>query len=141
MTDLKKRNLKKIRRIARYVRKAFDNIAKAQGRSPNLGGFCGRSAAQMFLECRRKGINVQIANARGHAFCTYAGHVIDVTATQFGVCQDVVIKPRSQVTRPYHQVIAQYNSVHKAMSNVIMGLYMTNTYKDEDRKIVIEHRR
>jgi len=117
MTGRQRRNLTEIKKIARFVRAAFEKIAKKDRYSTNLMGMCYRASAQIFLECRHKGIRVQIAKAPGHVFCTYAGHIIDVTATQFPskpAHSAVVVKPIPKYPPRYHQVCSKYDSVKKS---------------------------
>lgn len=133
MTGRQRRNLIEIRKIARSVRTAFEKIAKKDRYSRNLMGMCYRASVQIFLECRYKGIRVQIAKAPGHTFCTYAGHIIDVTATQFPfkpAHAAVVVKPIPKCLPRYHQASSKYDSVKKSG--------YSSKY---DRAMVISHRR
>ena len=147
MTLEQRENLKRIHEIAKRVRRAFEVIATRDGKPRNLQGLCGRAAVQLFLECKREGIHIRIANARGyHAFCVYAGHIIDVTATQFhklGVpWPKVLIKPISKVPYSYHDILAKYRSVFSAVKDTsyVKGLYYAGQCYKKDRKVVIEYR-
>lgn len=148
MTNKQKENLKKIRKIARLVRKAFEVIAKTQGYHDNLGGLCGRAATQLFLECRRQGISIRLAATDGHAFCVYCGYIIDVTATQFTHenfwWPKIVIQPIPEGFRPwYHNPRVVYRSVCSAVKGTKKwgGLFGAGSYYREDRRVVKKYRR
>jgi len=81
----------KIKRIASQVRAAYEDIA---GKDNDLCGYCCRASAQLLLAAQRHGIHgVQIVLGSGHVFNVYDKHIIDVTATQFGVADKVYITP------------------------------------------------
>jgi len=72
--------------LARKVRNAFEEI----GENKRLGGFCARASIQLHLAAERMGIRgVDICIGQGHVYCMYNDTVIDVTATQFGIEDEV----------------------------------------------------
>jgi hypothetical protein len=95
--------LDRVKKIAAQVRQAFEEIARTQGYRSDLGGLCGRATAQLYLACRRKGIKIKMWRGLGHAFNECDGHIVDITATQFGKVGKVHIrKMRFPLNRPYH---------------------------------------
>lgn len=74
------KTLERIRDIMIVVRKAFEH---SYPYSPTLMGFCGRASIQLFYECRREWIDLELVEGSYHAFCMYRGYILDITATQF----------------------------------------------------------
>jgi hypothetical protein len=131
MTAAKKRE---IRRIAKSVRSAFEMIARNGGWDQSLSGLCYRSAIQVFLECRRHGIYVRLAKGAGHGFCVYSGHIIDVTATQFGKeYPKVVIIPIPKAPPDHHRIHCTSRSVKSFYIGGTMAL-------KADKKVVAQKR-
>jgi len=86
-----------LRRIARRVRTCIEEIAKSDFRSPHrCTGYCGRASAMLQQELRHAGFNARIAyvceDHSGHAFVVVDNHLVDVTATQFGIFGRTVIR-------------------------------------------------
>lgn len=73
--------------LAKKVRAAF-----AETHGGDLGGLCARASTQLHLAAKRAGMSgVDICVARGHVYCMFGDHVIDITATQFGVEDEVFV--------------------------------------------------
>ena len=134
--------LQKVKHIARGVRKAFEEIEKGDRgpfrvRNEMLAGYCGRASTQLYLACRRAGIRVGLKEGRGHMFNTYKGRIIDVTATQFGERNKVVVRkiPESKHNLPeYHRQIGSHRSAKS-------GVQVYGAIEDirKDGKIVRKH--
>ncbi len=79
-------NMQRIKTIARRVRKWAEKLQHDRPSlwSTSLGGMCGICAYEIFKRARRAGIRCRVAMSCHHAFVLYRGHIIDVTATQFG---------------------------------------------------------
>jgi len=77
-----------VKRLAHKIRDAFEEIYRHQFKNPSsnptLGGFCKRASVQFFIEAQRLGYDVRLVAADGHVYNVYDGHIIDITATQFG---------------------------------------------------------
>jgi hypothetical protein len=141
MTARQRRNIRKIKEIAESVRSSFEKIAGKGHWSRDLEGLCGDSAAQIFLECRREDIYVQIAQGSGHVFCMYAGHIIDVTATQFSSSRKkypkVFIAPMPEAPCNWHRIYKTFRSV-KAMDEAHWDIKGRNFKKY--RKMIMRRR-
>lgn len=133
----------RVREVAELVRKSFEEI----GRNNTLGGYCGRAATQLWLECMKRGIEgVKIVEGAGHAFCMFTeanGYVFiaDVTATQFHdsyppiFITDFATAKRHLPTTGYHDFITMWNSAEEAFG-AGSNLYGARMLWQEDRKIV-----
>lgn len=84
-------SLKEVKAIAKEVRKVFERIEGDEGGyygNPgpgSLGGYCGRASIQLYLACKRAGLNgIELWDGDGHTFNAYNGKIVDITATQFG---------------------------------------------------------
>ena len=90
--------LEKVKSIARKVRRAFEEIEKEENYNEaddfgfDLGGYCGRAAIQLFIACKKEGIEINIEEGIGHAYNKFNNYIIDITATQFGKYPRVYIK-------------------------------------------------
>jgi hypothetical protein len=82
-----------IKKLAGQVRKAFEKIAEKEQMGTDLCGLCARASVQLFLEARRKGIFIGLIAGKGHVYNVYKGHIVDITATQFGFEDKVRIVP------------------------------------------------
>ena len=87
----------KLKKVATQVRQAFENISRQEYpylKEHSLSGYCCRASAQLFLAAKRHGIEgVKIVVGHGHVYNVYQGHIVDITATQFGEKDPVYIKP------------------------------------------------
>ena len=85
--------LKKVRTLAKIVRKAMEHVAKWEEESGkidclfndavNLNGYCARASALLSIALERAGIEHKITGGAGHIFIKWRNHIVDVTATQF----------------------------------------------------------
>lgn len=78
------------------VRKALERVQQEYDPEDWYDNLCGACAVGSYLlmaALARKGIKVKAAIAPGHCFLIYKDKIIDVTATQFGHYDKVVIKP------------------------------------------------
>jgi hypothetical protein len=102
--------------IATQVRKAYEEISESEYGPSNLCGYCCRAAAQLFLAAQRHGINgVQMVLGSGHVYNIYNGHIVDVTATQFGVGDPIYVVPVGEASLhgAWKMVRGPYNSIDK----------------------------
>lgn len=75
----------RVKRVASQIREVFEKISAQEGGSSDLCSFCDRASIQLFLASKRYGIDgVKIVCSDHHVYNVYNGHIIDVTATQFG---------------------------------------------------------
>lgn len=130
--------LKKVKKIAKKIRAAFEEIEKKEyGRPSDLGGYCGRASIQLYLACRREGIRIGLHEGCGHMFNTYDGRIIDVTATQFGINRKVYVKkiPKDENgLEDYHMTEATHRSAKSAE-------HVYGSPKDtvNDKRVVLKH--
>ena len=78
--------------VAKKVREWTQKKAERAHYNPhNLCGWCAISAAQMFRELKRAGIEAELHYVSGHCFTVVDDHIVDVTATQFREFENVEI--------------------------------------------------
>lgn len=75
---------RKVYNAARRARRWAERNWRSYYCHEDMCGLCGVAAARLLIELRRDGIHARIACSDEHAFVIYRGHIIDVTATQFG---------------------------------------------------------
>ncbi len=74
----------KVLPIALRVRDWTQRKADAANFNPhNLCGWCAISAAHLFRELKRAGIDSELHYVGGHCFVVVNDYIVDVTATQF----------------------------------------------------------
>lgn len=89
--------------IALETRKYFESVAKREWKRPTLKGLCNRASRYLALKLKEAGHPVEIKHgnmldARGepanifHTWTVFNNtHIIDLTATQFGYTDKVLI--------------------------------------------------
>jgi len=132
-------NLKKVKRIAKDIRKAFEEIDKKYTghTGGDLGGHCGRASVQLYLACRRVGIKIGINKGEGHMFNTYRDRIIDITATQFGVRRKVFVRkiPKKIGKLPsYHRTCCTYDTAKSAID-----VYDDRLDINRDKRVVLKY--
>lgn len=80
-----------IKNLAIKIRKAFEEIERKKYYRPDLTGYCKRASIQFFLEARKQGFDVSIAASYVHVYNIYDRYIVDITASQFGVQDRVLI--------------------------------------------------
>ncbi len=82
----------KVLPIAKKVREWTQQRADRANYNPyDLCGWCAISAAQLFRELRRAGIDAELHYVSGHCFTVVEDHIVDVTAAQFDEFRNVDI--------------------------------------------------
>jgi hypothetical protein len=100
METLKENNLSEVLSLARKIRNCFERLAERANNDLDLGGYCWRASVQLHLAAKEKGIDVGILASDQHVFNIYNGHLIDITATQFGKTKKVwVVKANKKVLK------------------------------------------
>jgi hypothetical protein len=129
----------KIKEIAKQVRAAFEEISN----NDDLCGFCGRASIQIHLAALRQGLKgVTLCVGVGHMYCMANDTVIDVTATQFGVEDKVLIVPLFDIPSkvksfsPWSQQ-GRYSSIAQLEAENCMWSSKEDT--DRDRLVVMRH--
>lgn len=79
------------KKLALKIRKAFEEIENRRYYRFDLPGYCKRASIQFFLEARKRRFDVNIAASYVHVYNIYDGYIIDITASQFGVQDRVLI--------------------------------------------------
>ena len=129
-------SLRKVKTIARKVRKAFEEIARNEHYSSDLAGLCGRASSQLFLACKRAGINnIELHSSNDHSYNIYNKHIVDVTATQFGHDSEVHVEKVKDVppSRYHHNSIMQHKSAIRC--NHLSYVFKRNGL-NKDRRVV-----
>jgi hypothetical protein len=81
-----------VRKMAWSVRRKAESYARANGiDSHDLDGMCGISSVALILTLRENGISATLHGRRNHWWVEIADSIIDITATQFGNKQRVLV--------------------------------------------------
>lgn len=136
--------IEKIKDIAKKIRKAFEEIERKEDYSEaslwgfDLGGYCGRAAIQLYLACKKSGIKIKIIEGIGHAYNEYNGHIIDITATQFGKYPKVHI--RKYKCKP-HYIPEFYQKVrtHLSTKSLADAFWIPQHLIDRDKEVVLKY--
>jgi hypothetical protein len=105
-----------IRNIAKRVRRRAERYADQKGFTDDLAGLCAHASTVLRDELKKVGIRARLAGNMYHAFLTYKGYVIDVTATQFdSYLKD--IKGYGYTWTPYPPVMIRPISSFKSMDH------------------------
>jgi hypothetical protein len=75
--------------LARFTRTVFEK----ESRLEDLAGMCYDASCFLHTIAKAYGIETRIGAGVGHYFVVYNNMIIDVTATQFGIKEKVVIIP------------------------------------------------
>lgn len=102
------KTLKNVLRLAVVVRRFFVYQAKQQDWDTNLGGWCLLASRTLEAVLTRSGIpcvTVGTKDLSGHFWVEVGKYIIDITATQFGVIQPIVVfnKEEDDVDKRYIQ--------------------------------------
>lgn len=87
MTDLEQ-----LINLARFTRTVFEKKA-SNGWREDLAGMCYDASCFLYTIAKAHGIDTKIGAGYRHYFIVYNNMIIDVTATQFGVKEKVVVMP------------------------------------------------
>ena len=114
----------KVLPIAKRVRTWTEKKAERARYNPhNLCGWCAISAAQLFRELRREGIDAELHYVSGHCFVSVDDHIVDVTATQFSKFENVEINiihlKEAQQTFCYYETEKTFDSPTKLRDHQI----------------------
>jgi hypothetical protein len=133
--DLLTKNTKMLIKLAHKVRDAFEEISQKESLPTNLCGLCLRSSVQLFLAAQYFGINIQVIGGDGHCYTMCDGHIIDVTATQFGEKERVLVVPPNRVSE-YHKCKRwRKDKICESICD-IYGIWDESKTFDPDRLIV-----
>lgn len=137
----KMKKLKTIRTIAKQVRKAFEKIEEDEnGYGGNLGGYCFRASYQMYLLCKKEGINVDIIEGCGHYYNEFNGYIIDITATQFGKYPKIHIKRyKTNIPEFYNKVSVVTENDVEDPEYIKYNFWDTKEELEEDYHTVIDN--
>lgn len=86
-------------RAAHEVRSEFERVAEREEswyiNRKNLAGLCARASYALVLALAAEGVEAELVlgryDGKGHCWVEVAGHVVDVTATQFGTKRRVAV--------------------------------------------------
>lgn len=85
-------DLERLVGLARITRGAFERVARMRSYPKDLGGLCHCASSFLARLAEAHGIEVELGRGIGHWFVLYGGTIIvDVTATQFGVKEKIVV--------------------------------------------------
>jgi len=102
------KNLKNVMRLTVVARRFFVHQAKQQDWDTNLGGWCLLASRTLEAVLTRSGIpcvTVGTKDLSGHFWVEVGKYIIDITATQFGVLQPIVVlnKEEDDIHKRYTQ--------------------------------------
>lgn len=125
-----------LKRLARIVRRYYEEHHYC---GSDLAGCCFRASRQLFKLAEDCGIRTEIGLGECHAFVLYGGKVVDVTATQFGNYQKVMVvdletmsKRRSWSTHPWR---LQHRLSNLSKANRMWGGHCDARYRAERQEI------
>jgi hypothetical protein len=97
-------DLDKLRELAREVRRwAKKNRKRGTHTFPcNLAGMCGIASTRLCAVLQKNGFNAVICYSYYHAFVQVEDYIVDVTATQFGHAEKVLIKESKKAKGFYY---------------------------------------
>lgn len=88
--------INKIKEVANQTRRWAERYAANNYFPRDLTGVCAIAATKLFLDLQKNGFkDIHIVENTEHAFVVCEGHIVDVTATQFGL-GSIVIEPKSK---------------------------------------------
>ena len=74
-----------------------------------LGGMCGRASVMLHRALKRAGFRTNIVCNDSHAFLEYGDLIIDITGSQFGQ-EDVMIVPKSEMYQGYWKIVERFKT-------------------------------
>jgi hypothetical protein len=83
--------------LARKIRLALEKVAIENGYNDDLGGLCYDATLILSEIASQSNIEVELAQGYGHWFVLYNDMIVDITATQFGVKEKVMVISTSEV--------------------------------------------
>lgn len=91
---------------AEQVRKSYELFRNLNEENkklyyPDLGGLCAKASYALFDRLKNHNMPVAMAGNDQHFFVICDNHIIDVTATQFGHTEPVVVKPIEEADKDY----------------------------------------
>ena len=86
---------------AKQVRLSYEQYRKNTKYPKNLMGLCAKASYALFDRLKHYNIPCLFCGNSGHAFVVVNDHIIDITATQFGIKDKVFVKPITEVTEPF----------------------------------------
>ena len=111
-----KRDLRKVRRIARAARKWAEEYAESVGAFSDLMCLCAISSAELHKRLRKEKQPSILVENNTHCFVMCDDYVVDITATQFGIQEEVYIRKHdhSAVKNKYfYRINNKFRSVKK----------------------------
>jgi hypothetical protein len=107
--------------VAKQCRKWVENHAKAIDicNDPDLGGWCAIASAHLHDQLVERGFSSRIAYNSHHCFVIVGGHIVDITATQFGErYKKIHVQPLNRkVVRPERWYIGRTFGSVKGLRN------------------------
>lgn len=135
------KRVRMLARIADKVRDAFEEIGEKEDMPSDLCGLCLRSSVQLFLAAKYFDINIQVVGGFGHCYTMCDGYIVDVTATQFGETDRVlIVDPRH--TAEYHDRKSrtwEKGTVCESLDSIYKDIWDESGKFDSDRRVVIRH--
>lgn len=136
MTKQDRKKLDQISNIAHKIRKGFESMSGLLNLT--LCGYCARASVQLHIACEEHGIKVGLEQTDRHMFNTFAGHIVDITATQFDVSlPPVVVKEileKADLDR-WHRWTKSHASVKSVTDQEVFGA-TESTVKSDRKKIL-----
>lgn len=94
--EMEVEDLKRLLRLARIARSAYEAVARECGYKPDLGGLCYGASQFLRRMAYEHGIATDIGEGNCHWFVLFGDTVVDITATQFGVAESIAVLPLAE---------------------------------------------
>lgn len=91
--EMGQEDFKQLLRLARIARSAYEVVARECGYKPDLGGLCYDASQFLRRMAFEHGIITDLGAGRAHWFVLFGDTVVDITATQFGVQENIAVLP------------------------------------------------
>jgi hypothetical protein len=107
-------DLRKVRRIARAARKWAEEYAEYKGMHRDLMCLCAIASAELHKKLRKEKQPSILCENREHCFVMCGDYVVDITATQFGIQEDIYIRKHEVVkAQSFYRINNEFSSVKK----------------------------
>ena len=127
-------------RVAHKVRDAYEELARREACWPeNLCGLCMRASVQLFWAAKYFGIEMQIIGGVGHCYTMCDGYIVDVTATQFGEIERVLVVSPNEVDTYHSRCCWKKDRICTSVDDAYSGIWDESKVFDKDRLFVLKY--
>lgn len=125
--------------LAQKVRDAFEEIGKSNCFPDNLCGLCLRASVQLFVVAGDYGMDIEMVGGFGHCYNMCDGWIIDVTATQFGITDRVMVVPPREIPELVRNPNWTRVGTYRTLEDVYSGMWNEACVFAKDRAVVLKH--